>query len=147
METKKFALTTPRIAFLLPLAIGITLLLLWVVKDFLLAILIAAVLAGLVHPFYGRVERLLGGRKSLAAGATETYSCTVANVTADFTNTATADSDETGPVSDTADGMSDPDFTVSTDATNGTASIDPDLNDQAYIVPGLGDAGDRYFGT
>ncbi|HAW79896.1 MAG TPA: uracil phosphoribosyltransferase, partial [Balneola sp.] len=28
-----------------------------------------------------------------------------------------------------------------------TASIDEKLNDQAYIIPGLGDAGDRYFGT
>lgn len=28
-----------------------------------------------------------------------------------------------------------------------TAAIDEGLNDQAYIVPGLGDAGDRYFGT
>ena len=28
-----------------------------------------------------------------------------------------------------------------------TASIDARLNEQAYIVPGLGDAGDRYFGT
>ena len=28
-----------------------------------------------------------------------------------------------------------------------TASIDPEINDRAYIVPGLGDAGDRYFGT
>jgi uracil phosphoribosyltransferase len=28
-----------------------------------------------------------------------------------------------------------------------TAAIDERLNDQAYIVPGLGDAGDRYFGT
>ena len=28
-----------------------------------------------------------------------------------------------------------------------TASIDEHLNDQAYIVPGLGDAGDRLFGT
>jgi uracil phosphoribosyltransferase len=28
-----------------------------------------------------------------------------------------------------------------------TAGIDPDLNEQGYIVPGLGDAGDRYFGT
>ncbi|GAB4174590.1 MAG: uracil phosphoribosyltransferase [Terrimicrobiaceae bacterium] len=27
------------------------------------------------------------------------------------------------------------------------AALDPELNDQAYIVPGLGDAGDRYFGT
>jgi uracil phosphoribosyltransferase len=28
-----------------------------------------------------------------------------------------------------------------------TASIDERLNDLAYIVPGLGDAGDRLFGT
>jgi len=28
-----------------------------------------------------------------------------------------------------------------------TAGIDPELNDHGYIVPGLGDAGDRYFGT
>uniref|UniRef100_UPI0037841F5D uracil phosphoribosyltransferase n=1 Tax=Prosthecobacter sp. TaxID=1965333 RepID=UPI0037841F5D len=28
-----------------------------------------------------------------------------------------------------------------------TASIDDGLNEKCYIVPGLGDAGDRYFGT
>ncbi|PCI01653.1 MAG: uracil phosphoribosyltransferase [Alphaproteobacteria bacterium] len=28
-----------------------------------------------------------------------------------------------------------------------TAAVDSHLNDHAYIVPGLGDAGDRYFGT
>jgi uracil phosphoribosyltransferase len=28
-----------------------------------------------------------------------------------------------------------------------TASIDPELNDRKYIVPGLGDAGDRLYGT
>jgi uracil phosphoribosyltransferase len=28
-----------------------------------------------------------------------------------------------------------------------TAETDPELNDRCYIVPGLGDAGDRYFGT
>jgi uracil phosphoribosyltransferase len=28
-----------------------------------------------------------------------------------------------------------------------TASLDECLNENAYIVPGLGDAGDRYFGT
>jgi uracil phosphoribosyltransferase len=28
-----------------------------------------------------------------------------------------------------------------------TAAIDPELNAMGYIVPGLGDAGDRYFGT
>lgn len=28
-----------------------------------------------------------------------------------------------------------------------TACIDPELNEAGYIVPGLGDAGDRAFGT
>ena len=28
-----------------------------------------------------------------------------------------------------------------------TAAVDPELNELGYIVPGLGDAGDRYFGT
>jgi uracil phosphoribosyltransferase len=28
-----------------------------------------------------------------------------------------------------------------------TAAIDEKLNDHGYIVPGLGDAGDRLFGT
>lgn len=28
-----------------------------------------------------------------------------------------------------------------------TAAIDPELDENGYIVPGLGDAGDRYFGT
>ncbi|KOO10084.1 uracil phosphoribosyltransferase, partial [Vibrio xuii] len=28
-----------------------------------------------------------------------------------------------------------------------TASIDEKLNDKGYIVPGLGDAGDKIFGT
>ena len=28
-----------------------------------------------------------------------------------------------------------------------TAAIDRELNDHAYILPGLGDAGDRMYGT
>lgn len=28
-----------------------------------------------------------------------------------------------------------------------TAAVDPTLNEHKYIVPGLGDFGDRYFGT
>ena len=27
------------------------------------------------------------------------------------------------------------------------AALDPELNEKGYIVPGLGDAGDRYYGT
>lgn len=28
-----------------------------------------------------------------------------------------------------------------------TAMIDPEVNDKGFIIPGLGDAGDRAFGT
>jgi uracil phosphoribosyltransferase len=28
-----------------------------------------------------------------------------------------------------------------------TAVIDPELNDKKYIIPGLGDFGDRFYGT
>ena len=28
-----------------------------------------------------------------------------------------------------------------------TAAVDDELNDHGYIVPGLGDAGDRLYGT
>ena len=33
------------------------------------------------------------------------------------------------------------------DASIYTAAVDPELNDRAFIVPGLGDAGDRLYGT
>ena len=33
------------------------------------------------------------------------------------------------------------------DVTIITAAVDPELNNFGFIVPGLGDAGDRYFGT
>jgi uracil phosphoribosyltransferase len=33
------------------------------------------------------------------------------------------------------------------DMPNLTASVDRELNDHAYILPGFGDAGDRMFGT
>ena len=38
-------------------------------------------------------------------------------------------------------------FKVNPDVSIITASLDEKLNSDAYIVPGLGDAGDRYFGT
>ncbi len=38
-------------------------------------------------------------------------------------------------------------FTKHPDVSIFTASVDDRLNDIGYIVPGLGDAGDRYFGT
>jgi uracil phosphoribosyltransferase len=33
------------------------------------------------------------------------------------------------------------------DVTIYTAAVDSHLNDKGYIIPGLGDAGDKIFGT
>ena len=60
----------PRIAFLLLLALVISLLFYWVIKGFLLGVFLAAVLAGLLHPLYRRILAWMKGRKGLAAGAT-----------------------------------------------------------------------------
>ena len=59
-----------RVAFLLLLAIGISLLFFLVVEQFVLAVVMAAVLAGVLHPAYRRVVSLLRGRKSAAATLT-----------------------------------------------------------------------------
>jgi predicted PurR-regulated permease PerM len=42
----------------------------WVIKGFVMALVMAAVLAGLVHPFYCRVSDLFGKRKSIASAVT-----------------------------------------------------------------------------
>ena len=55
---------------MLLLAIGITLAFLWVIKGFVLALLVAAVLAGIAHPFYRRLLSLLGNHKAVASGVT-----------------------------------------------------------------------------
>ena len=70
MQTQDSSLTKSRVGFLLVLALSITLLFFWLVKGFLVALLLAAVFAALVYPFYGRLASLLGDRKSLASGLT-----------------------------------------------------------------------------
>jgi predicted PurR-regulated permease PerM len=70
MQNEKFHSSNPRVAFLLLLAIGMTLMFFWLIKGFLVALLIAAVLAGITHPFHRRVTNLLGGRKAVASGVT-----------------------------------------------------------------------------
>ena len=67
MQEEKSTLKKPRIAFLLLLALGMTLLFYWMIKGFLLGLLVAAILSALAHPFYSRLSKLLGGRKSLAS--------------------------------------------------------------------------------
>jgi predicted PurR-regulated permease PerM len=55
---------------LLALALATTVLFVWVIWDFLLALLLAAILTGMFHPIYRRVARRLGYRRSLAAALT-----------------------------------------------------------------------------
>jgi predicted PurR-regulated permease PerM len=59
-----------RIAVLTLLAIAISLLFLVLIQDFLLALIMAAVLAGLARPVYRRLHRAFGGRAGWASGAT-----------------------------------------------------------------------------
>ena len=70
MPNKESMLYTPRVACLLLLAVIISILFYWMIKGFLVALLVAAVLAALVNPFCCRLADWLGGRKTLASGVT-----------------------------------------------------------------------------
>ena len=70
MENKIPTLMKPRIAFLFLLAVSISILFYWMIKSFLMALLVAAIFAGLLHPFFSRVSKLLGGRKVIASVVT-----------------------------------------------------------------------------
>lgn len=52
---------------LLVLVSGVTLLFAWMIREYILALLIAALLAAELHPLYRRFARRIGGRKELAA--------------------------------------------------------------------------------
>jgi predicted PurR-regulated permease PerM len=62
--------TRSRLAFMLLTALTITCVFFWVISDFVVALLVSAILAGLLHPFYLRVSKWLGGRRGLASTAT-----------------------------------------------------------------------------
>ena len=47
---------------------AVTLLFLWMIHEYLLALLLAALTAGMLYPIYQRISRAFGGRKNLAAG-------------------------------------------------------------------------------
>jgi predicted PurR-regulated permease PerM len=59
-----------RKGFLLALVVGVTAALLFVVSDFLMTILVAAIFSGLAHPLYRQVRRAFGGREALASAVT-----------------------------------------------------------------------------
>jgi predicted PurR-regulated permease PerM len=56
-----------RRVFLIVLVSGVTLLFAWMIREYLLALLIAALVAAALHPAYRKLTRRLGGRKELAA--------------------------------------------------------------------------------
>jgi predicted PurR-regulated permease PerM len=57
-------------SFLFLLGIGMTVLFFGLIRSFLLALLLGAVMAGLAHPAYMRISKLFGNRKGIAAAVT-----------------------------------------------------------------------------
>jgi predicted PurR-regulated permease PerM len=55
---------------LVVLALGTTVLFIWIIWDFLLALLMAAILSGMFHPLYRRIARRIGYRRGWAAAIT-----------------------------------------------------------------------------
>src|SRR6516162_7890725 len=70
MEPPTISGTNLRTAFVLLLVVAVTVLFLAVTWPFLKPLLLGALLAGLFHPLYRWITRLLGGRASLGAGVT-----------------------------------------------------------------------------
>lgn len=67
MQDQDYSLTRIRISFLLLLAIGITLLFFWIIRGFVLALVMAVVLTGLVKPAYSRLVKWLRGRETASS--------------------------------------------------------------------------------
>src|SRR5262245_40572757 len=63
-------LTRPRVAFLLVLAIAISILFFWVIESFVLAVFLSAVLSGMLQPIYRRILTWTGGRQTVASALT-----------------------------------------------------------------------------
>src|SRR5688572_15893540 len=55
---------------LLVLALAVSVLFIWVIWDFILALLLAAILSGMFHPLYRRIGRRIGYRRGFAAALT-----------------------------------------------------------------------------
>lgn len=66
------ALTQDRFskAFLIALVVGISVLFFMLIRDFILTVLIAAILTGMLYPMYSRIYTLVRERKKLAAALT-----------------------------------------------------------------------------
>lgn len=70
MPEGPFQPDTFRKSFLILLVIAISLLFVAMIRDFLIALLMAAILSGMFHPLYRRLERAFRGRRALASATT-----------------------------------------------------------------------------
>ena len=70
MDRANISGTNFRTAFVLLLVLGVTVLFIAVAWPFLKPLLLGAMLAGLCRPLYHWITRMVGGRRSLAAGIT-----------------------------------------------------------------------------
>jgi len=59
-----------RKGFLLALVVAITATFVFVIKDFLMTIFVAAIFSGLAHPLYWRLRTIFGAREALASAVT-----------------------------------------------------------------------------
>ena len=59
-----------RKSVLVIIALAITVLFLWMIRQFLMTLLLAAIISGIFHPLFSGLERRFGGRPRLAAAAT-----------------------------------------------------------------------------
>jgi predicted PurR-regulated permease PerM len=59
-----------RKGFLLALVVAITATFVFVIKDFLMTVFVAAIFSGLAHPLYAALRKALGGREALASALT-----------------------------------------------------------------------------
>lgn len=70
MGNSGWSLKSPRIVFLFTLSVSVSILFYWLIKDFILAVVMAAVMASLVHPMYLAIVKLLRGRPAIASAIT-----------------------------------------------------------------------------
>ncbi|MFO7937901.1 MAG: AI-2E family transporter [Kiritimatiellia bacterium] len=74
MYRKKTYFFNPRVTFLFVLAAVVSVVFLFIIKDFLLSIFFGVLLSGLLYPFYSKLTQLFKGRKAPASGITVTLS-------------------------------------------------------------------------
>ena len=70
MHERTHAIERVKKIILVVLAIGISVLFLFMIRDFLMAMFFAAIASGISHPLYKKLQQRFGGRSSLASAAT-----------------------------------------------------------------------------